>query len=85
MQGVSGNPAGRPAGSGSIVAELRRQVQQEDASGASAAQRIAAQLLALAQSGDLRAIREVIDRLDGAAKGPAADDAEPITLGKITL
>ena len=31
--GVSGNPAGRPAGVGSVVVELRRQIQIEGTDG----------------------------------------------------
>ena len=85
VAGISGNPAGRPAGSGSIVTELRRMVQQEDATGVSPAERIASQLLTLAQTGDLRAIREVIDRLDGSPRQSVVRMSEPFTLGKITL
>lgn len=84
--GTSGNPAGRPAGSGSIVAELRRLVQQEDATGESAAAIIARQLVELAKGGDLRAIKECFDRLDGSPhQSITAQGDLPIILGKIVF
>lgn len=46
---------------------------------------IASQLLTLAQTGDLRAIREVIDRLDGSPRQSVVTMTEPFTFGKITL
>lgn len=65
MPGTSGNLAGRPVGSGSIVTELRRLMQETDQSGETAAAGIARRLVELANGGDLRAIRDIADRLDG--------------------
>ena len=66
--GVSGNPAGRPAGVGSVVVELRRQIQIEGTDGRTPAEVIAERLIGLAIDGDLRAIKECFDRLDGSPK-----------------
>lgn len=84
--GTSGNPAGRPRGLGSIVTELRRLAVERDEQGITPAHRIAAELIRLAEAGDLRAIREVMDRLDG-APARAVVDIEPqrIELRPITF
>jgi hypothetical protein len=76
MPGTSGNPAGRPVGRGSITTELRRLLVETDADGVPLHERIARRLLALAEGGDLRAIREVLDRVDGLASRvePEPDD-----------
>ncbi len=68
MKGTSGNPAGRPVGSGSIITELRRLIVEPDINGETASTVIARQLMKLAKDGDLRAIRECFDRLDGLPK-----------------
>jgi len=65
MAGHSGNPSGRPVGVGSITVELRRQLDVHDEHGVPLHARIARRLLELAEGGDLRAIREVLDRVDG--------------------
>jgi len=65
MAGHSGNPSGRPVGVGSITVELRRQLEHVDGDGVPLHARIARRLLELAEGGDLRAIREVLDRVDG--------------------
>lgn len=64
LPGVSGNPAGRPEGTGSIVAEIRR-VLREEHHGVTLERLIARRLVELAAEGDIRAIRDVIDRIDG--------------------
>ncbi len=62
VKGRSGNPKGRPKGSGTIGRELRRIVSEND--GAVAA-RIAEALIQRALGGSLAAIRLIIDRVDG--------------------
>lgn len=64
IKGVSGNPAGRAPGTGSIVVEIRRALQEER-DGEPLAATIARRLVEMAADGDLRAIRDVIDRIDG--------------------
>ena len=85
VAGTSGNPAGRPVGSGSIVTELRRLIDETDSSGETVAAVIARQLVDLAKSGDLRAIKECFDRLDGSPRQTAVTISEPFTFGKIVL
>ena len=62
--GHSGNPGGRPA-SQSLNSAIRAKLDEVRDDGQTRAQRIAAILVELAESGDLRAIREVIDRTEG--------------------
>lgn len=83
--GVSGNLAGRPAGVGSVVAELRKQIQIEGTDGRTPAEVIAERLIVLAVGGDLRAIRECIDRLDGSPKQFVATSNEPFQFNPIVL
>jgi len=86
MAGHSGNPSGRPIGVGSITVELRRQLEHVDGDGVPLHARIARRLLELAEGGDLRAIREVLDRVDG-MPARCSHDVEPqrIELKPITL
>ncbi len=84
-KGTSGNPAGRPAGSGSIVTELRRLMQETDGSGENAAAVIAAQLVSLAKGGDLRAIKECFDRLDGSPRQSVVTMSESFVIHPIVL
>ena len=83
--GTSGNPAGRPVGSGSIVTELRRLIHETDSSGETVAAVIARQLVELAKSGDLRAIKECFDRLDGSPQQSIRTTTEVFQFGEITL
>lgn len=62
--GHSGNPGGRPA-SQSLNSAIRARLDEVRDDGQTRAQRIAAILVELAEGGDLRAIREVIDRTEG--------------------
>jgi hypothetical protein len=64
--GQSGNPAGRPKGQ-SLTARLRRYLDAPGKDGRPRADRLAETLAELALSGDIRAIRMVLDRLDGKA------------------
>ena len=84
VPGVSGNPAGRTPGSGSIVTELRRQLQVEH-DGQPLAAAIAARLLDLARQGDIRAIREVLDRIDGTPGRVGEGDSAPVQFAPITI
>lgn len=65
-KGVSGNPGGRARGpklSTLIAAELEKATVEGSA--ITKAQVIAARLVNLAEAGDLGAIREILDRLEG--------------------
>jgi hypothetical protein len=79
--GTSGNPDGRPVGRGSITVELRRLLAEVDADGVPLHERIARRLLHLAERGDLRAIREVLDRVDGLSTWDAREPSD----GRIEL
>lgn len=62
--GVSGNPSGRPEGSVSLLTALKRILREHP----ERVDKIADNLLAMAESGDqqaLSAIRTLLDRLDG--------------------
>ena len=83
--GVSGNLAGRPAGVGSVVAELRKQIQIEGTDGRTPAEVIAERLIVLALGGDLRAIKECFDRLDGSPQQSVRTTTEVFKFGEITL
>ena len=65
--GVSGNPAGRPKGSKSGTAALRRMARQfvDPKTGLTAEELIASKLIAKAIDGDLAAISQFYDRTEG--------------------
>lgn len=65
--GESGNPKGRPRGSKSGTAALRRIARQflDPKTGLSAEELIASKLIAKAIDGDLQAIKEYYDRTEG--------------------
>ncbi|MBK6590646.1 MAG: hypothetical protein IPG22_20410 [Acidobacteria bacterium] len=67
--GVSGNPSGRPKGSKSGTSALRRMARAfvDPKSGLSAEELIASKLIAAAIDGNLPAIKEFYDRLEGKA------------------
>lgn len=86
LPGTSGNPGGRPKGSVSLVAALRRELERRQDSGQPGIEAVAARLVDLAVGGDLRAAREIADRLDG--KPTQAVDlhaSEPFVLKPITF
>ena len=60
--GQSGNPSGRPKGSVSMKAILRRKLAEAEAASAEA---IVDALIAEAKGGNLRAIAVILDRLEG--------------------
>lgn len=74
--GCSGNPSGRPQGGVGLAEAIRAELDQADAEGRTAAQRIARTLVAMAADGDLRAIGIVCDRVEGRPR-TAAEDASP--------
>jgi hypothetical protein len=70
--GVSGNPRGRPRGS-SVTDRLRAHIDDVDADGSSRSEQLAITLYKLAREGDIRAIRTVLDRLEGKVTTPPPD------------
>ena len=60
--GQSGNPSGRPKGSVSMTAILRRKLAEAEAASAVA---IVDAMIAEAKGGNLRAIAVILDRLEG--------------------
>ena len=83
--GHSGNPGGRPA-SRSINAAIRERLEYVGDDGLSRAERIAALLVSMAEAGDLRAIREVLDRSEGKPTQAVHLNAhEEIVLNPITF
>ena len=65
--------------------ELRRLIDETDSNGETSAALIARQLVELAKGGDLRAIKECFDRLDGSPRQTAVTISEPFVFGKIVL
>lgn len=85
LPGVSGNPSGR-GNAPSLVAALRAELDERDASGRPGLRAIAARLVDMALAGDMRAIREVLDRLDGKPlQAVSLDNAGPLVLQPITF
>jgi hypothetical protein len=86
LPGTSGNPGGRPKGSVSLATALQRELLRRQESGQAGIEAVAARLVDLALAGDLRAVREIGDRIDGKPK-QAVDLAtqEPIVLAPVTL
>jgi len=58
-------PPGRPKGSVSLVAQLRKILQEQYADGTTRGQRVMEVLLKRANDGDIAAIRTVLERIDG--------------------
>jgi hypothetical protein len=63
-KGRSGNPGGRPKGP-SLKAELIRHLGRKGEDGVRHADAIALTLIDMARDGNLEAIREILDRVDG--------------------
>lgn len=83
--GHSGNPGGRPS-SQSLNSAIRAKLDEMHEDGQTRAQRIAAILVELAEGGDLRAIREVIDRTEGRpAQSIALDTGIPYELKPVVF
>jgi hypothetical protein len=75
--GRSGNPAGRPKGQ-SLTTLLRAAIQAE-VDGRTVAERIAEVMVNRAMDGDIRFIKEVLDRVDGKAPQHAANPGPEIS------
>jgi hypothetical protein len=85
LPGVSGNPAGR-GHTPSLVAALRSELGERESGGKPAIREIAARLVDMALDGDIRAIREVLDRVDGKpVQAVSVDTRGPIVLNPITF
>lgn len=82
QSGQSGNPGGRPKRAKLFTQSLLASLKKTDADNVEAVQRIADKLVALAESGDVQAIKEIADRVDG--KPPQAivgdDESDPVSL-----
>lgn len=65
QKGQSGNPGGKPKGTISIVHLLLRKLKDKTPDGRKNADAVAEQLISLALSGDLDAIKVILDRVDG--------------------
>jgi len=66
-KGQTGNPKGREKGGGSVVDALKRKMKEE-LSGRYLADAVAQSLIKQALKGDVRAIKELMDRVDGPVK-----------------
>jgi hypothetical protein len=85
LPGVSGNPSGRGSAP-SLVAALRAELGEREANGRPAVREIAARLVDMALGGDIRAIREVLDRMDGKPlQAVSVDTNAPIVLQPVTF
>lgn len=83
--GVSGNPSGR-GNAPSLLAALRAELDAREASGRPALRAIAERLVEMALAGDIRAIREVLDRLDGKPlQAVSVDATAPLMLQPVRL
>ena len=85
LPGVSGNPSGR-GNAPSLVAALRAELDEREHGGRPGLRAIAARLVDMALAGDMRAIREVLDRLDGKPlQAVSLDSAAPLVLAPVKL
>lgn len=66
--GESGNPKGRPKKGARFASALELELEAAHASGATLLSLVAKVLVAAALKGDIGAIREIADRLDGKAR-----------------
>lgn len=80
--GQSGNPGGKPKRAKLFTNALLASLKKTDEHDVEAIQRIADKLVKLAESGDVPAIKEIADRVEG--KVPQAivgdDESDPISL-----
>ncbi len=77
-KGQSGNPGGRPKTTQAqldLIAEIRRQLQTDGA-----ATRLIAALIAEADSGNVRAIQEILNRIHGVVQPIRAEPIDILTL-----
>jgi hypothetical protein len=86
LPGASGNPGGRPKGSVSLVTAIRHELERRQDSGQPGIEAVAARLVDLALDGDIRAVREIGDRLDGkATQSVDVSSSEPLVLAPIAF
>ena len=64
-KGQSGNPNGRPKAGLAFTDQLRLELARRDRDGVTRLRKIAAALVDKAEAGDVQAIREIADRVDG--------------------
>jgi len=69
-KGNSGNPNGRPRRGNTLADELRKVLNRKGPDGKKNNVAIAEKLVELARSGEVKAIREIFDRVDGRALQP---------------
>lgn len=70
VKGQSGNPAGRKPSQPLITPSLRRMLTDKGRDGLTVGEQVAAVLLSLARSGNVEAIKLVLDRVDGKVPNP---------------
>lgn len=77
-KGVSGNPSGRPKHSGEWAEALRKKLHESielpDGKRQRRLDRIACKVCTMAEAGDLGAIKEIGDRIDGKPTQPVSGD-----------
>lgn len=73
-KGQSGNPAGRPRKNEEMRAALRRALAATDATGQKNKDAVAQALVREARNGNVLAVREIFDRIDGKVKDETAVD-----------
>jgi len=74
--GESGNPAGAPKRAKLFRDALLVAIKKADVQGVEAIQRVADKLVLAAEGGDVQAIREIADRIDGKVPQAIVGDAE---------
>jgi hypothetical protein len=81
--GESGNPGGRPRGRINVLALLSELLEDTDENGKSRGERIVDALVASAENGDLRSIREILDRVVGKQAAVIVDEEQDQGFGYI--
>ncbi len=76
QKGQSGNPGGRPARSWTMTGLIEEALEMQDVSGTPYKKTVAKRLVDMAQRGDLGAIKEINQRLDGMPTQKVEGDIE---------
>jgi len=63
--GQSGNPGGKPKGTVSIMTHVRRALAEKQKDGRTGAELLADKMLELAEAGEFKFLKEIVDRMDG--------------------
>lgn len=93
LKGISGNPKGRPKGSKSITSSLKKlmdkkmiydSIQSGISIKANIREHLALRLVALALEGDIKAIREIFDRIEGRPREAICEVVEHDPFGHLT-